>query len=408
MKIIIFTYLYPNSRNNTLGIFNLSRAKALSAMGHEVCVVAPISLNPYMKYLWPKPQLLKQAKVLKEQWGIPFEENLEGIQTYHPKWIKPPNKILFKYLADFMHLFMGKKINLIVMRFKPDLIVGTWLNPFAVYSKYIKKKFNVTYFALAEGSDIYTHPFNFGSLNYITKIINKYCDCTIAVAKSMEKHMLENTNLKNVHAIINGYDSNRFYKNKSAEKKSEPKLKIINVANFYHKKGQDILIKAIKLLKFPVELTFIGSGPFMDECKELVDKNNMNNLVTFAGKIQHSEILAYLQNSDLFCFPSRVEGLPAAPLEAMACGLPVVGSNIRGNNEIIIDGFNGFLCKPDSPDDLAEKITLAFNSRWNYDEISEWVKDNFSWNSWAKKLVEKYTSIKTKKEKLLQTVNQIV
>lgn len=74
----------------------------------------------------------------------------------------------------------------------------------------------------------------------------------------------------------------------------------------------------------------------------------------------------------------------------MACGLPVVGTNVGGMNEIIISGFNGYLCESESPEDLAEKITMASSSEWNRIEISNWVKSNFSWNTWAQNIIEEY------------------
>jgi len=390
MKIIIFTYLFPNSKNEIRGIFNLSRAKAFIEQGHDVCIIAPISVNPEFKYFWPKPRLIQQIKVLKDLFSIPYNEQIENINTYHPKWIKPPDKIFFKFTAGVLHFFAKNKINEIINEFKPDIIIGTWLNPFAVYSKYIKKKFNTPFFALAEGYDVYKFPFIFPGFKHLTKIINKYCDILISVSGGMENHIAEKTNLKNVRVILNGYDKTRFYLRESKTQMKPERLKIAVVAMFNPKKGQMVLLKAIRLVKKPVQVLFIGDGPTIDECKNFVRANGLEKIVVFAGRVMHSEVPSYLNDYDLLCLPSVDEGLPAAPLEAMACGLPVIASNIHGNNEIIRDGFNGYLCSPGSVEDLADKINIASETQWDNKLISEWVAANFGWDIWAKNIIGLY------------------
>lgn len=390
MKIIIFTYLFPNSQNETRGIFNLSRAKALTRAGNEVCIIAPVSLNPEVKYFWPRPRIFRQVKILFDLWKLPNQENIEGIKTYHPKWLNLSRKIFFKYHSFFLHLCAGKRINNIIEEFAPDLIIGTWINPFAVYAKYIKKKFNVTFFALAEGKDIYIYPLQYSGFGYIYNAINQYCDTMIAVSNGMKQHMFENTSLKKISVVINGYDSTKFYLSEMNSKRKDDKLKIIMVALFNPKKGHMILLKAIKLIKFPIHLLLVGDGPRMNECKAFVKENGLEKEVSFAGRIPHSQIPQYLRDYDLFCLPSKDEGLPAAPLEAMACGLPVVASDIQGNNEIVKDGFNGYLCEPGSIEDLAKKIVMASNIQWDNKKISDWVAVNFGWDIWAKEIMNLY------------------
>jgi len=273
----------------------------------------------------------------------------------------------------------------------PDLIIGTWLNPYAVYSRYIKKMFDIPYFALAEGNDVYKLPFIFPGFKHLTKIINKYCDILISVSNGMEKHIADRTNLKNVRVILNGYDKTRFYLHESKTQMKPEKLKIAVIAMFNPKKGQMILLKAVKLVKKPVQVLFIGDGPTIDECKNFTRANSLEKIVKFAGRVMHSEVPSYINDYDLLCLPSVDEGLPAAPLEAMACGLPVVGTDIPGTNEIIKNGFNGYLCKAGSVEDLADKINLASETQWDNIKISSWVAENFGWDIWANNILKLYT-----------------
>jgi glycosyltransferase involved in cell wall biosynthesis len=390
MKIILFSYLFPNKNYPTYGIFNLSRARALKNAGYDVVVIAPVSLNPHMEYFVPSLKIKGLIKYYKTLLSIPKIEFSEGIKVFHPKWIKAPNKIFSKYHANVLHFFVGGKINKIIKDFRPNLIISTWLNPFGVYSKYINKKSKITYFAIAEGSDVLIDLNRFGGRETIEKAINENCELVIAVSDMMKKQMQQKTNLKNVKLIRNGYDGELFFTEEKNTIEKDAALRILHIGGFYYVKGQDVLLKALSYLNIPVKLTLIGVGPELEKCRQFVQDNNLQKIVQFLGQISHDKIADILRQNDLFCMPSRSEGLPAAPLEAMACGLPVVGTNVGGMNEIIRPGFNGFLCEPDSPKEIAEKIIKASEITWNKTEIARWVKNQYSWNTWAKCIIEAY------------------
>ncbi len=389
MRILIISYLFPNRKNINRGIFNLSRAKALAKQGHEVCIISPISLNPERKYFWPKLQFNKQLKTLIELFKLPFEEYVENIQTFYPKWIRLPDKIFYKYHSVILYLFAGRKINKIVNDFQPDLIIGTWINPYAVYAKHMKKRYNTPFFALAEGSDILINLKKYKSTSYISKLIKRYCDLLIVVSQDMYEKIRISKLIDNIKLIENGFDSQCFsfdYNNDN----NNGVINLVNVANFNYEKGQDVLIEAMKLLDTKYRLLLIGEGPLLEKCKKEVDKNGLSDKIKFTGRIEHNRLSEYLSNQHLFCLPSRSEGLPAAPLEAMSMGLPVVATNVGGMRFIINEGFNGLLCKKESPEDIASKIIDASKLNWNREKISQWVISNYGWDKWADEVVKTY------------------
>ena len=390
MKILIFSYLFPNSSFPYYGIFNLSRAKALEKSGCEVIVIAPISLNPYMRNLFPKFRLLETINLFRKMNSVPNIEYFDGIKVYHPKWLKLPNKMFWKYHSEILHFYIGRKVQKIIKSFTPDLIISTWLNPYAVYSVYLKNKLHIMNFALAEGSDLLILPFQYGGWNKIEETINNNCELVIAVSNRMKQYMEEKTKLNNVEIIRNGYDADIFLFSNHNKPKNNNTLRIISVANFYRVKGQDILLNALSYLNTPFELTLVGDGPELENCKKIVHNHKLEKIVHFIGEVQHKKLPDELVKHDIFCLPSRSEGFPAAPLEAMGCGLPVVSSDVGDMDEIIISGFNGLLFKSESSTDLAEKLTLAANINWEKKEISNWVENRFSWNSWASQIIEKY------------------
>jgi L-malate glycosyltransferase len=393
MKIILFSSLFPNKSFPTYGIFNLSRARALKNYGYDVIVIAPISLNPHFEYFFPKIKIRELVKFYRNLLLVPKIEFNSGIKIHHPKWIKPPNKFFANYHVNALHFFSGRIIQKIINDFQPNLIISTWLNPFSVYSKYIPKKLKIAYFAIAEGSDVLIDSARFNGWQKMEKIINENCDLVIAVSNMMKLQMECKTKLQNIKIIKNGYDGETFFLKDNNRFIDNYTIKILHVGGFYTVKGQDILLKALLICDLPIRLTLVGIGPELEKCRQFVLDHKLQEQVQFLGQISHNKITELIQENDIFCMPSRSEGLPAAPLEAMACGLPVVGANVGGMNEIIKDGFNGYLCKPESPEDLINKIDLASKTDWNRNDISDWVKNNYSWNAWAKSIIEEHNFI---------------
>jgi glycosyltransferase involved in cell wall biosynthesis len=385
--------LFPDKQSPNRGIFNLSRAKALAKKGCDVKVIAPINLLPRINIINCALGINDILSFKKKSQPSNNFYVYEGVTVYYPKWFRLPYGFLWKYQANFLHYFVGKKVDKIIQEYNPDLIIGTWINPFCIYSKYIKSKHNIPFYALAEGSDILIHPNKHSGLEYVSKIIEDYCDLLIVVSEDMFSKLSNSKYLKKIKLIKNGFDKDSFSYSSGQRNTDNDKIYLVNVANFNYEKGQDILIKAMKLLGPNFELLLIGEGPLLEKCRKEVADSGLSGKITFTGRVEHNYLSTYLRKQNIFCLPSRSEGLPAAPLEAMAIGLPVVSSKVGGMQQVIEDGFNGFLCDTESPTDLAEKIKIAAATEWNRERISEWVSLNYGWDKWAANVINIYNSI---------------
>ncbi|MBF0108338.1 MAG: glycosyltransferase [Magnetococcales bacterium] len=142
-------------------------------------------------------------------------------------------------------------------------------------------------------------------------------------------------------------------------------LRLLQACRFVEKKGLDVTIKALSLLReqgMAVELTLMGSGPREEELKRLVRDLRLEGLVHFPGFVDNPTLLQALTRYDVFLHPSRTtpggdrEGIPNALLEAMAWGIPSIATRHSGIPEVIEDGVNGLLIDESEPQSLARAI----------------------------------------------------
>lgn len=160
-----------------------------------------------------------------------------------------------------------------------------------------------------------------------------------------------------------GLDLDRFLPEQEEEKRSvRAKLHLeqedifaITVGNLIKRKNQTILIEAVKKVNNPhLHLFICGDGLYLNKLKEKAKELGIQKQIHFLGFRKDVEKLCGA--ADMFLFASRQEGLPVAVMEAMACGLPIVASRIRGNTDLIDNGKGGYLVHPMDVDGFVKRI----------------------------------------------------
>lgn len=155
--------------------------------------------------------------------------------------------------------------------------------------------------------------------------------------------------------------------------------KIGTVARFTDEKNLGDLIRAAALLDH-VELVLVGDGAKRAELEILAERLGVR--ASFLGTVAYDRLPALLNSFGAFVIPSRFEGQPKALLEAMACGLPCVGTPVPGIQELIVDGKTGFLAPSVTPEGIAAAIERLFQDADRAVEVgrraSEFVAESFS------------------------------
>lgn len=134
----------------------------------------------------------------------------------------------------------------------------------------------------------------------------------------------------------------------------EKRFFLTMAARFDKQKRQDILIRALAEANISeIKVCLLGSGPSLEQCKKLAEDLGLKANIFFAGSVNN--VQKYYAQSAVGILISDYEGLPVSLVEAIAQGLPIIASNVGGNNELI--NHNGYLVEND-PRDIASKIKI--------------------------------------------------
>jgi len=161
------------------------------------------------------------------------------------------------------------------------------------------------------------------------------------------------------------------------------------------KKGLQYLVRAAAELDGPYELVVVGDGKRRDDLEALADRLDVS--VTFAGFVDPDDVGACYRDADVFVLPSiEGEGIPNAMLEAMAWGLPVVGTDSGGVGETLRDGETGYLVPMRDSSALANAIQELLDDAERRREMGEaarqYAREQHSWDSLTESLEEIYAS----------------
>ena len=202
----------------------------------------------------------------------------------------------------------------------------------------------------------------------------KYCSHYVAISQEIvrECESIAGLDSKQVSLIYNGIDTVRFSpceaKAQLRAKLDLPADKVIITCHgrLEHHKNQETLINAFaRMAPTNALLLILGVGVEMDRLERLAAELGLSDTVRFLGFKKNTE--QYLQASDIYCIPSRLEGFSLALLEAMASGLVCIASDIEGNNDVVRHGVNGFLFNPDDTRQLVNllnRAVSAYNEAW--------------------------------------------
>lgn len=260
-----------------------------------------------------------------------------------------------KYLLFFKEVFVKVKMN------EYDLIyvhyIGHSLIPLILAQYFIKKPIVLN----AHGGDVITNSKISFLIQKIVFSIIKKANLIVVPSEYFKEMVSSKFNISNNKIFVSpsgGIDTTLF--KSIIDKKINKPFTIGYVSRIDSGKGWNILLDAVYVLNkrnFDIKVIMIGSGSEENILLNKIKNLKLQSIVNYLGAKSHNELVAYFNKMDIFIFPTTLnESLGLVGLEAMACGIPVIGSNIGALPSYIEDGINGKLFEAGNAKILVDKV----------------------------------------------------
>lgn len=268
---------------------------------------------------------------------------------------------VFKYPP--YDLALASKMAEVAKREKLDLLHVHYAVPHAVCAVLAKQMLNdeIKIVTTLHGTDITVLGYD-PSLSEMIKFGIEKSDVVTSVSHQLKADTLELLNInKDIIPVHNFVDERVYYRrSNNAELRQtygidENEKVIVHISNFRKVKRLEDVIKSFALIRKELtsKLLLIGNGPELTTACELVRELDIEDDVLFLGKQENVGELFSI--CDLKLLLSEKESFGLVLLEAMACGVPVIGTNIGGIPEVIVDGETGYMVELGSPETVAKK-----------------------------------------------------
>lgn len=240
-------------------------------------------------------------------------------------------------------------------------------------------------------SDTYASGMKATASIIIGRLLSPFADRYICVSNGEKKMAIERhfSLDNNTLVIYNGIDD-PIHAVRASHKRP---CNFVTLSRFDYQKNMDEMYRIAKAFKDDDRITFTWVGDGEDREKLERDAENERVKVTFTGFTRTPS--KYLKMADWYISTSRFEGLPYGLIEAASVGLPIIASNVKGNNEVVCDKYNGFLFQTE--DEAIEKIKDILDNKYDYQRLSQhsisFFRDNFTEDKMIEKLCELYKSV---------------
>lgn len=366
-RVLVLSTVYPNDRQPTLGVFVHERMRRV-AKHCQLVVVAPVPWFPFNSRIRGRQLAL-----------IPRVEHRDGVLVYHPRVFCVPRYL--KWLDGFFYAaslvpFLARLRRV----FDFDLIDAHFAYPDGLAAALLGRLYRRPVMITLRGSIVRLATYRLH--RPLLKLALRMAGRVLAVSESL-KRVAGGLGIpaEKIRVIPNGVDTGRFFPRDRVEARQLLGLPVdrtilLSVGGLNEGKGHHHIVALLpELLRRRADLLYVvvGSERVGDSCRATIERlvrdHGLKPHVRLAGERPHEEIPLWLAAADVFCLATRSEGWANSLLESLACGVPVVTTNVGGNSEIVRNDVDGFLVPLGDHAALAQSIATAVERTWNRAEM---------------------------------------
>lgn len=307
-------------------IFNYYLIKELAKKGHKVWIIT----------------------ICEHNWDY---KNISLVKLNKRFLMHPTLSINFHILVKLMRL--RKQIDIVHVPYTSN-------SALAYPILLAKRLFDISYIITIHGGGM--HPWKHKAPH---KLFFQYADAIVAVSETI-KEEYEKRSGREIEVIppLIPFEKSKISKGGLRTKHgfSDNDVIILCLGSIKKIKGSDILLDAFSGLggryikEKNLRLLYVGDGNMKSALERKANERSLGNCVKFFGNVPHEKISEMYKLADLYIIPSLFEGTPIALLEAMFSGLPIIGANVNGINNLISHEKNGLLFEKGGVEDLKKKI----------------------------------------------------
>lgn len=395
MRVIEVCQEFPNRYYPQLGTFIKQSIDSIADENINVTVISP------------KPFVLPFSAFPYHNFSkLPKIEHTKKYDLHYPRYIYAvPKKYFYPFTgisySQFISKYAIKNINP-----KPDLIHAHFSYPDGYGMMQLAKKWKVPLIISALGTIERKVAYE-GS--YTSKQIIQamnFADRILSVSEDLKLHIV-NLGIKpeKVLVVPNGVDIEKFRPAKKENARNllnlpQDKKIVLFVGALRKIKGVDYLIEAAKsFVDKDTELFMVGRD---DGLKKSLEKRaqelKIANFIKFTGPVNHEDIPLWISAADILVLPSLSEGRPNVILEALACEIPVVATDVGGIPELLIEGETGYLVPAKNPVELSKRISRLLSDESLREKMGKLgrksvIQRGLTWEAHGKKTVDIYTEL---------------
>lgn len=379
LRVLLFSTLYPSSARPGHGIFVETRLlKLLDSGDVEAKVVAPV---PWFHSTDARHG--ERARIAL----TPHAEIWNGVAVQHPRYLLPPH--VGQNIAPFV-LALGAwpaLRRLVREGFDFDLIDAHYFYPDGVAAAMLARAFGKPLAVSARGSDLNVLG-QYPLARHMMRWTLGQAQASIGVCNALADTLRGwGADPSRLHVLRNGVDLQRFRPMDRQQARDRLGLVgaplLLSVGNLVEVKGHDLTIDALSLLvqNHPeARLVIVGDGPLRERLQSHATSCGLASKVAFVGRVANDLLADWYSAADTLVLSSRSEGWANVLLESMACGTPVVATDVGGSSEVVAEPCAGELVRQRNASEVARSVERLLACDLDRQEVRRYA-ERFGWDS---------------------------